>query len=197
MLVNILMCILEAQDTAYKQKLSWTRAKIRRIIDKCLRKITGIENIRMKWTTYWRDIVLKHGVVIDGWPHEIVPFRNISDATGTLWKLEMLCVRWKRESTRFRELEPGELEKLEKEGRFARAPRRPRADRGTVRGRQRDPELRSKRLGEYTIKSAKYVEDAGDSDADAVMEGGSVFDWLENRRVWLSKAAYGIRRNVV
>ena len=50
-------------------------------------------SIVMHWTHYWRDIVTRHHVIIDGWPDN-VPFKNLSDVSSSLQALESLLRKW-------------------------------------------------------------------------------------------------------
>lgn len=117
----------------------------------------------MKWSTYWRDIVNEHLVIVEGWPADI-PFRNVSHATGSLAKLELLCVKWLVGATRFRHVSFEEHDEMIKAGVFLRTKpmRRIRADNGLIRGRRRDPAKRSKKLRLYAIKSSLTVSDSAD-----------------------------------
>ncbi|EIW56166.1 uncharacterized protein TRAVEDRAFT_66236 [Trametes versicolor FP-101664 SS1] len=150
---------------SYDQKVTWTKGKIRKMITKRLRAACKDDTATMHWGTYWSHIVARHGVCIEGWPHELVPFRDLSGATSSLVRLELLWLRWKVGTTRFREVGAEEMERLEAVGLFARTARPRRADAGLIRGRRRDPATRSKRLGPYTIKSALIVPDGAD-DSD-------------------------------
>ncbi|OSC97083.1 hypothetical protein PYCCODRAFT_1377920 [Trametes coccinea BRFM310] len=138
----------------YMQKVHWTRAEIRKIMDLQLQQVTRKDELRMKWSTYWRDIVYEHAVAVEGWPDDI-PFENLSSATSSLARLELLCVKWMVGTTRFRSVPLEELDLMGLAGKFDRTKpvRPPRADDGLIRGRRRDPEKRSKRLRPYYIKS--------------------------------------------
>ncbi|GBE86989.1 hypothetical protein SCP_1002350 [Sparassis crispa] len=126
----------------------------------------------MKWTTYWRDIVQKHHVIVDGWPENIIPFANLSTASSNLSKLELLLIRWIRGSTQFRKLSDGEFAEMEESEWFRAAckacgVRKSRSDKGKLRGRQPYPESRSKRLRHYAIKSAEFVDSEDEQDVPA------------------------------
>jgi hypothetical protein len=47
----------------------------------------------MEWKYYWRNVVWRYKVVIEGWPDN-VPFCNLSDATSSLPDLEGLFQWW-------------------------------------------------------------------------------------------------------
>ena len=65
----------------------------------------------MRWPSYWKDIVVKYHVIIEGWPHDEVPFRNLSDVSN-LQKLEILLRGWQGGQIYFRRLADEEFEML-------------------------------------------------------------------------------------
>ena len=65
----------------------------------------------MRWPSYWKDIVVKYHVIIEGWPHDEVPFRNLSDVSN-LQKLEILLRGWQSGQIYFRRLPEAEFEAL-------------------------------------------------------------------------------------
>jgi hypothetical protein len=65
----------------------------------------------MRWPSYWKDIVVKYRVLIEGWPHEEVPFRNLSDVSN-LQKLEVLLRGWQSGTIYFRHVSDVEFEML-------------------------------------------------------------------------------------
>ena len=65
----------------------------------------------MRWPSYWKEIVVKYHVIVEGWPHSEVPFRNLSDVSN-LQKLEVLLRGWQAGEIYFRKLADGELEAL-------------------------------------------------------------------------------------
>ena len=65
----------------------------------------------MRWPSYWKDIVVKYRVIVEGWPHNEVPFRNLSDVSN-LQKLEVLLRGWQSGDIYFRQLVDGEFEAL-------------------------------------------------------------------------------------
>ena len=65
----------------------------------------------MRWPSYWKDIVVKYHVIIEGWPHDEVPFRNLSDVSN-LQKLEILLRGWQSGHIYFRRLSDEEFEML-------------------------------------------------------------------------------------
>ncbi len=74
-------------------------------------EITQDQNASMRWPSYWKDIVVKYRVVIEGWPHTEVPFRNLSDVSN-LQKLELLLRGWQNGEIYFRRLPDEEFELL-------------------------------------------------------------------------------------
>lgn len=66
----------------------------------------------MRWPNYWSSIVVKYRVVVEGWPHDEVPFRNLSDVSN-LQKLELLLRGWQSGTIYFRRVSEGEFAVLE------------------------------------------------------------------------------------
>ncbi|KAK7686351.1 hypothetical protein QCA50_010575 [Cerrena zonata] len=93
---------------SYSERMSETRAEIRRIMKESLREITGDQNASMRWPSYWKDIVVKYKVVIEGWPYEEVPFRNLSDVSN-LQRLELLLKGWQEKTIYFRRISDAEF----------------------------------------------------------------------------------------
>lgn len=67
----------------------------------------------MRWPTYWKDVVTRYRVAIQGWPQD-VPFRNLSDVSN-LQKLEVLLRGWQNGDIYFRRLSDEEFEALSAE----------------------------------------------------------------------------------
>ena len=65
----------------------------------------------MRWPSYWKDIVVKYKVVIEGWPYEEVPFRNLSDVSN-LQRLELLHKGWQEKTIYFRRISDAEFAAL-------------------------------------------------------------------------------------
>ena len=61
----------------------------------------------MHWPTYWKDVVARYHVIIEGWPED-VPFRNLSDVSN-LGKLEQLLRGWQSGTIRFRRISDAEF----------------------------------------------------------------------------------------
>ena len=108
----------------YSERMSETRGEIRRIMKEALRTcrlmtssgsalmfeaghITGDEVATMHWPTYWKDVVARYHVIIEGWPED-VPFRNLSDVSN-LGKLEQLLRGWQSGTIRFRRISDAEF----------------------------------------------------------------------------------------
>ena len=68
----------------------------------------------MKWKFYWRDIVSKYHVMIEGWPLEI-PLGNLSDVATSLPVLERLRHLWNTDKITFRSLNDAEFQKLDEQ----------------------------------------------------------------------------------
>jgi len=99
---------------SYSERMSETRAEIRRIMKDALREITQDENASMRWPSYWKDIVVKYRVIIVGWPYDEVPFRNLSDVSN-LQKLELLLKGWQDGTIYFRRVTDGEFATMSEE----------------------------------------------------------------------------------
>lgn len=69
--------------------------------------ITGDEVATMHWPTYWKDVVARYHVIIEGWPED-VPFRNLSDVSN-LGKLEQLLRGWQSGEIYFRPITNAEF----------------------------------------------------------------------------------------
>jgi len=96
---------------SYSERMSETRGEIRRIMKEALRAITQDPSASMRWPSYWKDVVVKYRVVVEGWPHNDVPFRNLSDVSN-LQKLEILLRGWQAGEIYFKRLTEAEFEAL-------------------------------------------------------------------------------------
>ena len=74
----------------------------------------------MRWPSYWKDIVVKYRVVIVGWPHDEVPFRNLSDVSN-LQKLDLLLRGWQERNIYFRRISEAEFAMMDNERQQAQA----------------------------------------------------------------------------
>ncbi|TFK79665.1 hypothetical protein K466DRAFT_605968 [Polyporus arcularius HHB13444] len=149
----------------YDERVAWIRARLRKIIARRLREITGGAAAQMHYKTYWLHIVQKHLVLVDRWPVELIPFCDPSRASGSLAVLELLWIRWKRRATGFRHATAAEMAAFEAAGLFDRPARKRRSDYDVVRGRRRDPATRSKKLRMKVVKTPAVVPDGAD-DSD-------------------------------
>ena len=73
--------------------------------------ITGKPKACMQWKAYFRNIVSRYRVAIEGWPSTI-PFANLSDCSSSMPQLEMLQQKWEMDSTYWRKLTDEEFEVL-------------------------------------------------------------------------------------
>jgi len=58
-----------------------------------IEEITGEPHAKMQWVHYFRNVVTRYLVVVEGWPTEI-PFMNLSDVSSALPQLEALLRNW-------------------------------------------------------------------------------------------------------
>jgi len=66
----------------------------------------------MEWKHYWRNVVKRYMVIIEGWPTNI-PFHNISKASNSLTDLETLLRKWHCGKIYWREVTETELQDLD------------------------------------------------------------------------------------
>jgi hypothetical protein len=66
----------------------------------------------MEWKHYWRNVVKRYKVVIEGWPNNI-PFRNLSDASSSLPDLETLLRKWRSGKIFWKVVTDNELKELD------------------------------------------------------------------------------------
>jgi hypothetical protein len=92
----------------------------------------------MQWAQYWRNVVKRYSVIIEGWP-ERIPFVNLSTVSNSLTDLEMLLRKWRSGAIYWKRLTPEELDGMEKErdedietGVVVEKRRRVRCDKGRV-----------------------------------------------------------------
>ncbi|KAI0705311.1 hypothetical protein C8T65DRAFT_577747 [Cerioporus squamosus] len=147
---------------SHAEAVRWMRAKIRRMVLKRLRLMTKDECAIMSWNSFYPRVTQKYGVLIDGWPLEFIPFKDLSKSTSSLPILEMLWLRWKVGQTFFRKATLEEMSALEAMGAFAKPKRARRSDFCVVRGQHRNPKTRSKRVKRKTIKCPPTVPDDAD-----------------------------------
>ncbi|KAI6013403.1 hypothetical protein BKA83DRAFT_4063243 [Pisolithus microcarpus] len=155
----------------YQQHVSQVRGAIREIINAKLQEITGQPNAKMQWAHYFRNVVTRYLVSIEGWPDRI-PFTNLSTISSALPDLEMLLRKWEAGSTFWKLLNNQDYEVLCREcdaklnsGELVEGTRRTRSDKGTKRtGQNRNATKNSRR----TFKSSETIitdnEDNGDEE---------------------------------
>ena len=96
----------------------------------------------MQWVHYWRNVVQRYQVMIEGWPDNF-PFANLSTVSRGLPELENLLRKWRSGAIFWKHLTSDEFERLQKEheekiesGDIVEHRRRPRSDRGKKRQRE-------------------------------------------------------------
>jgi hypothetical protein len=125
--------------------------------------ITGDMTARMEWKHYWRNVVQRYKVVIEGWP-ENIPFCNLSDGSGLLTDLETLRRKWCCGTTYWKQIAEHELgemgrdrdAQIERGEVAAPAPRRRRSDYGKKRPRRKPIDQARK------TQSAAVIEEEDD-----------------------------------
>jgi hypothetical protein len=138
--------------------------------------VTEDPDARMHWKHYWRNVVKKYRVIIEGWPANI-PFASLSDVSVPLPDLETLLRQWQSGKIYWRELTASEFKKLNKErddklesGEIQPpAPRRPRSDRGKKRPRSRntaDDEDDNQRKRKQRKKRSRAIIRSDEDDSD-------------------------------
>lgn len=172
--------------TNHKQQVSEIRSKIRDIINTKLRQfflvfckvfdscalielVTGDPNARMQWTHYFRNVVQRYQVAIEGWPDNI-PFANLSQVSSARPDLEMLYSKWESKQIKWKVLTDEEFEELysKRQGQIDRGEiidhrRRTRSDKGKKRkglAAATNPNHRKK------YKSSETIEDNDCTDEE-------------------------------
>ncbi|KIK21689.1 hypothetical protein PISMIDRAFT_31748, partial [Pisolithus microcarpus 441] len=74
--------------------------------------VTGDPKAKMQWAQYFRNVVTRYQVVIEGWP-EMIPFANLSSASSSLAQLEVLLRKWELGATYWKALSDDELNQLQ------------------------------------------------------------------------------------
>ncbi|KDQ49652.1 hypothetical protein JAAARDRAFT_143106 [Jaapia argillacea MUCL 33604] len=151
----------------HKHRLSSARSFLRELINSKLIEITNDTAASMKWTQYWRDIVVKYRVVIHGWPDDI-PFGNLSDVVKTLHEYESLTRKWQKGKITFRTLTEQEFAAMDEKrqqqvenGEIDEpALRKTRSDKGRKRTRSGNRNEGSRK------KKASNSRDTVDTDSD-------------------------------
>ncbi|KIK21244.1 hypothetical protein PISMIDRAFT_35721, partial [Pisolithus microcarpus 441] len=101
--------------------------------------ITGDPKAKMQWAQYFRNVVARYRVIIDGWP-EAIPFANLSSMSSSLPQLEILLRKWEMGTTYWKALSDDEFEQLQQKrseelesGGIEECSRRTRSDKGKKR----------------------------------------------------------------
>jgi hypothetical protein len=138
------------------------------------------QDARMQWKHYWRNIVNRYKVMIEGWPEKI-PIANFSDVSTALPDLEMLLRQWRSGKTYWRKLSNDELQALNRDrdeqienGEIeVPAARRPRSDRGKKRPRSKKTDdngdgnqRKKRRIAKRKHASHPIIESDEDEDED-------------------------------
>lgn len=96
----------------------------------------------MQWANYWRNVVQRYQVMIEGWPDNF-PFANLSAVSRGLPELKNLLRKWRSGAIFWKHLTSDEFERLQKEheekiesGDIVEHRRHPRSDRGKKRQRE-------------------------------------------------------------
>ncbi|KAF8324835.1 hypothetical protein F5887DRAFT_838566, partial [Amanita rubescens] len=124
----------------HQQRRTELRTSVRNEVTKQLRDITGVNSARMEWKHYFRNVVKRYSIEIQGWPGDI-PLEAVGDLScarleDLLKKLSNGVICWKK-------LTEDELAQREEEHALqiqngdisASPPRRPRSDKGKKRKR--------------------------------------------------------------
>ncbi|KAG1867507.1 hypothetical protein C8R48DRAFT_599185 [Suillus tomentosus] len=152
----------------HQKRVSDKRAEIRDIINRKLQECTGDTGAKMQWAHYFRNVVQRYQVVVEGWPDQI-PFTNLSQVSSVLPDLQMLCNRWDDGATYWKSLSDEEFEKLRleheeklKSGVIIDRRRRTRSDKGMKRRSAAIPATTHRKH----YKSAETIEDSEASDEE-------------------------------
>ena len=119
----------------------------------------------MEWKHYWRNVVKRYMVTIEGWPANI-PFRDLSEVSSSLTELETLLRKWHCGKIYWKQLTDTEFQDLDRdrdnqiEGGELKAPtcRRRRSDRGKKRSQVNRDDGTQKRSGRVVVNSDEEEE---------------------------------------
>ena len=127
-------------------------------------EVTGDSCAKMQWAYYFRNIVQRYQVMIEGWP-DSVPFGNLSSVSSALPALETLLRKWESGTTHWKTLSEEDFETVRQEheeklksGEVEERHRRTRSDKGTKRKRPAASDGNLARRKKY--KSTETVEDS-------------------------------------
>ena len=132
-------------------------------------EISGEPSAKMEWANFFRNVVQRYRVNIEGWPEKI-PFDNLSNVSSALPDLEMLLRSWESGATYWKTLSEDEYEDIHHKrdekilsGELTEHRRRTRSDKGKKRKRQAtSDEGRRKKY-----KSSSVVNSDDDDDDEA------------------------------
>jgi len=137
-------------------------------------EVTGDSRAKMQWAYYFRNIVQRYQVMIEGWP-DSVPFGNLSTVSSALPALEMLLRKWELGTIHWKTLSDEEFETVRREheeklesGEIEDRHRRTRSDKGTKRKtptQASDGNLARRKK----YKSVETVEDSDEENNDELM----------------------------
>jgi hypothetical protein len=138
-----------------------------------LEEITEDPKAKMQWKLYWRNVVRRYHVMVEGWP-EKYPFKNLSDVTSSLVDLEDLLRKWQCGTIHWRKLSVAEFTQMDlhrdqniENGTIVDpAIRRRRSDCGQKRRRNMDPSLL------HPSKKPRSRSHVSDDDDDSAGEHG-------------------------
>jgi hypothetical protein len=132
-------------------------------------EVTGEPRAKMQWVHYFRNIVQRYQVIVEGWP-ESIPFTNLSKVSSVLPELEKLLYKWESGTTYWRTIDDEELEQLRQEhnekvesGEINQ--RRTRSDKGKKHKRPAGTEADKSGPRRKKYKSAEVIEDSDDTDS--------------------------------
>ncbi|KAG6855514.1 hypothetical protein H0H87_001791 [Tephrocybe sp. NHM501043] len=163
----------------HQQRVSAIRGEICNVINNNLCEITGVPKAKMEWKHYWRNIVKRYSVIVEGWPDNI-SFENFSNVSSSLSLLEGLLRKWCCGLTYWKNLTEAELKDLDmardkqiEDGMIATpAPRRCHSNFGKKRAHSgNEDDESSSRCKLRKIVSPKTVDG---SDEDNVSGSGEV-----------------------
>ncbi|KAG2738373.1 hypothetical protein P692DRAFT_20851675 [Suillus brevipes Sb2] len=147
----------------HQQRVAEVRAVIRSEINKALQTVAKDPDAKMQWAQYWRNVVKRYSVIIEGWPEQI-PFANLSTVSSSLPELEMLLRKWRSGAIYWKRLTPEELERMDEErdkgiedGAIVEKRRRTRSDKGKKRRRDADAGDAPQRQRKKVYKSTEMV----------------------------------------
>ncbi|KAG1899557.1 uncharacterized protein F5891DRAFT_953738 [Suillus fuscotomentosus] len=150
----------------HQQRVSGLRSSIREIMNSKLQEVTGDDRAKMQWVHYFRNVIQRYQVVVEGWPNNI-PFTNLSKVSSAIPDLEMLLRKWESGATYWKAIDDIEFERLRRErdeglesGDIIDQRRRTRSDKGK---KHRQPA--GTQNGRKTVhKSAEFVDTDDEQD---------------------------------